>query len=291
MKKIKYIYFLIFVFCFPMFVQAKDVEMTCDYLGTRNTSSGSQNIALRCVVYDNYSHQCYLEFGKQVASNNGNKESILNWTDKIGGDLSDEWTSKKYVEDNHKCLPYIIFNGDFVYKLYGADTEKRKNDIYSYLNNDGYILSLSKEYMSTDGENSYQGNEEPDYKIDDSTNIKSICAMPEYRKPMRFIGIIVNFLKIIIPILIILFGALDLYKAMTSSKDDGWKKALKSIAIRVIAGVFIFLLPGIIQMVLNMVNEWSDYENTWCCCTDCLLNGDCNVNSCNSKTCHIEGTD
>ena len=114
--------------------------------------------------------------------------------------------------------------------------------------------------------------------------------MPSYRKPMRFIGTIINFLKIIIPIVIIGFGIMDLYKAVTGSKDDEIKKAVKSIIIRTIAGIFIFLLPGIVQFVLNWVNEWSNYENSWCCCTDCLLNPDCDVNSCNSNSCKIEGT-
>ena len=84
---------------------------------------------------------------------------------------------------------------------------------------------------------------------------------------------------------------LDFYKAITSSKDEGLGKAFKSLIIRAIAGVCIFLLPGIVQLVLNMVNEWSDYSNNWCCCTECLLNGDCDVNSCSSDSCRIEGMD
>ena len=63
------------------------------------------------------------------------------------------------------------------------------------------------------------------------------------------------------------------------------------IAIRVLAGVFIFFLPGIVQFVLNMVNEWSDYKNDWCCCTECILNSDCEVNSCSSNKCKIEGVE
>jgi len=130
---------------------------------------------------------------------------------------------------------------------------------------------------------------DPDYPVTDTT-VTSICANPSYRKPMKFIGTIVNFLKIIVPIVIIGFGILDLYKAVTANKDDGLKKAFKSIAIRVIAGVFIFLLPGIVQFILNMVNEWSNYKNDWCCCTDCILNSNCDVNSCSSDSCRIEGT-
>ena len=129
----------------------------------------------------------------------------------------------------------------------------------------------------------------PDYKIEDAS-IGGLCNKSSYRKPMKFLGTLVNFFKYIVPIAIILFGLMDLYKAVTASKDDAIKKAVKSIAVRVIAGVFIFFLPGIVQFILNMVNEWSEYKNDWCCCTECLLNPDCNVNSCSSDSCHIEGT-
>ena len=122
-------------------------------------------------------------------------------------------------------------------------------------------------------------------------DVYSICSSPSYRKPMLFLGKILNFVKIIVPIVIIVFGVLDFYKAITSSKDEGLSKAFKSLIIRAIAGVCIFLLPGIVQLVLNMVNEWSDYSNNWCCCTECLLNGDCDVNSCSSDSCRIEGMD
>ncbi len=122
-------------------------------------------------------------------------------------------------------------------------------------------------------------------------DVIDICSDPSYRKPMLFLGKILSFVKIIVPIVIIVFGVMDFYKAITSSKDDGLSKAVKSLVIRVIAGVCIFLLPGIVQLVLNMVNEWSDYSNNWCCCTECLLNGDCDVNSCSSDSCRIEGMD
>lgn len=122
--------------------------------------------------------------------------------------------------------------------------------------------------------------------------VAGICAQPYYRKPMKFIGTLVNFVKIIVPIVIIGFGIIDLYKALTSPKEDGaLAKAIRMIAIRVLAGVFIFFLPGIVQFVLNMVNEWSDYKNDWCCCTECILNSDCDVNSCSSNKCKIEGVE
>ena len=134
-------------------------------------------------------------------------------------------------------------------------------------------------------------DEETEIPIDPDGEVTpaSVCASPSYRKVMKVGGIILNLVRILVPIAIIIFGAIDLYKAITSSDDKRINKAAKSIIVRVIAGVAIFLLPGIVQFALNMVNEWSDYKNSWCCCTDCLLNPDCDVNSCNSDSCKIEG--
>ena len=145
--------------------------------------------------------------------------------------------------------------------------------------NDGFIVSDSLILL----------DDETDYSVVD-TNVEDICASRNYRVPMRFLGITLNFVKIVVPVLIILFGLIDLYKAITTSKDDAIKKAVKSIALRVVAGVFVFLLPGLVQFALNLVQEWSDYQVNWCCCTECLLNGDCNVNidSC-SNSCSIGG--
>lgn len=125
---------------------------------------------------------------------------------------------------------------------------------------------------------------------EDQWTPQKTCSSPEYRKPAKYIGTVVNFIRIIVPIVIILLGVKDLYSGMTANKDEGMKKAVRTIVIRVGAGLAIFLIPGLIQFILNMVNEWSDYKNNWCCCTECILNSDCDTNSCSSDSCHIEGT-
>lgn len=126
------------------------------------------------------------------------------------------------------------------------------------------------------------------YDVKDTT-VGEICSMPQYRKVAKFFGSIVTFVKYIIPIIIIAFGIMDLYNAVTSAKDDQIKKSFKSIGVRVAAGVLVFLLPGLVQFFFNMLNDWSNYKVDVCCCTECILNSSCDVNSCNSKSCKIEG--
>lgn len=170
----------------------------------------------------------------------------------------------------------VIISLVFAFLFFGGISENVSAKMIDYQEKVNGPVFMNSSFQLLDGESN-------------EITVNDICSDSSYRKPMLFLGKILNFVKIIVPIVIIIFGVLDFYKAITSHKDEGLSKAFKSLIIRAIAGVCIFLIPGIIQLVLNMVNEWSDYENDWCCCTECLLNGDCDVNSCSSNSCRIEG--
>ena len=84
------------------------------------------------------------------------------------------------------------------------------------------------------------------------------------------IGPIVNLLKngvlpifqIGIPILLIIFGSIDLGKAVMSSDDKEIKGATGKLIKRIIMGVVIFFIPFIITLVMNVVASNSDKEAT-----------------------------
>ena len=54
------------------------------------------------------------------------------------------------------------------------------------------------------------------------------------------VGKLLSVFKIVIPLLIIIFGMIDLGKAVVASKDDEIKKAAKSLGFRALAGILIF---------------------------------------------------
>jgi len=299
MKKI--LFFMLIFFCNVYVVFAKDIAMTCVYNNDASIS-GDPNwkVGIRCVIYNNYSHQCYVERGSDDASVDSNKESILNWTDSRG--LG--WTAKNEIYRYKRCPEHVVFSLQTTtgMKVYAAKDTSMAHDFLNKLGTTYkyYIATLSKEYRGVlfDGETSSEEEEkpsepsytDPDYKITD-TDVQTVCSSPSYRKPAKFVGTIVNFLRIIIPIVIIVMGIMDLYKGVTGAKDDALKKSVKSLGLRAIAGVAIFLLPGLVLLVLSLINEWSDYKNTWCCCAECILNSDCDTSTCNSDSCRIEGTD
>ena len=90
------------------------------------------------------------------------------------------------------------------------------------------------------------------------------------RSTFIMIGHIVRIAKILVPILIIGFGMIDLFKAVVGSKDDNIKKSAKSLVMRLIAGVCIFFLPSLVDFVFSLVDGWSNYQTNYQECFKCI---------------------
>lgn len=85
------------------------------------------------------------------------------------------------------------------------------------------------------------------------------------------IGHVVRLAKILIPIIIIGFGMMDLFKAIIGSKDDEIKKSIKSLIMRCVAGVCIFFLPAFIDLIFSWVDGWeTNYQGSYEECFKCI---------------------
>ncbi len=85
-----------------------------------------------------------------------------------------------------------------------------------------------------------------------------------------FIGTFITVLKIVIPIIIIIMGAIDLGKAVIATKEDEIKKASTSLFKRLIAGLIIFFIPTIVNAVFGLVSSFSEVESDYQVCFDCI---------------------
>lgn len=83
----------------------------------------------------------------------------------------------------------------------------------------------------------------------------SFCA--DTASIWKLIGNILAIFKIVIPILVIIFGAIDFGKAVIASKDDEIKKAAKSLLMRVVAGIVIFFIPTIVAACFKLADGFS----------------------------------
>ena len=80
----------------------------------------------------------------------------------------------------------------------------------------------------------------------------------------------ITIIKIVVPILLIVFGMLDLGKAVMAQKEDEIKKGQQTFVKRLIAAVVVFLVVFIVQIVFNLVANDND-GNIWGC-VDYLIN-------------------
>ena len=104
---------------------------------------------------------------------------------------------------------------------------------------------------------------------------KSFCVGTA--KLWKLVGRILLVFKIVIPLLVIVFGMIDLGKAVVASKDDEIKKAAKSLGMRALAGVLIFFIPTIVAFIFNMVDSFSE-DTDYSTCSKCITNpGECDV--------------
>ena len=94
----------------------------------------------------------------------------------------------------------------------------------------------------------------------------------------QIIGWVLWVFKIVIPIVIIVFGMIDLGKAVVASKDDEIKKSVKSLVMRAIAGVIIFFIPTLVGAIFGLVGEFNDNRDEYNVCQQCISSpgGTCN---------------
>lgn len=90
---------------------------------------------------------------------------------------------------------------------------------------------------------------------------------------VQLIGWVLTIFKVAIPLLIVVLGGFDLGKAVMAGKDDEIKKNAKSLGVRAIAGILIFLLPNIVLAVFGLFNTFNESAQSvnFPVCKKCLL--------------------
>ncbi len=67
-----------------------------------------------------------------------------------------------------------------------------------------------------------------------------------------------DFCKIVIPLLIIGLSTYDFIKALTQKDEKNMKKAFQNFVKRVICAVVLFLLPTLLELLLDLIGLSSD---------------------------------
>ncbi len=87
---------------------------------------------------------------------------------------------------------------------------------------------------------------------------------------IRILKGVLKYVAIIIPIALMLFGIIDLGKAVIASDEKEVKSAQSRLIKRVVYAIVIFLVPSLISLVMNLVALGADQSETnttdWASC-------------------------
>lgn len=138
----KAIFFLVLIVTSIEIVSAKQTIHTCEYYKPYDQLSSSEQAGVLCEIYDDYSHQCYMEVGSNKATTSSNKESIQNWGSAIGLD----WRARDYVKNNNKCPDYLLIkidSGINGYEIHAVEDQQSMLDLQSKLEGQRYFATLN----------------------------------------------------------------------------------------------------------------------------------------------------
>lgn len=99
----------------------------------------------------------------------------------------------------------------------------------------------------------------------------NICANESISRLIIILGIVLNIIKILIPLIIIIMGIKDFFYASVNSDKEAIQKASKKLGTRIIAGLIIFFIPTIVEFGLSLIDD-DEINSMFKGCTKCLLN-------------------
>lgn len=68
------------------------------------------------------------------------------------------------------------------------------------------------------------------------------------------INLVLQYVRIIVPILVILLGTLDFAKAVMAGKEDNMRKAQQDFIKRVLMGVAVFFVPLLVDLIMDLAD-------------------------------------
>ena len=89
----------------------------------------------------------------------------------------------------------------------------------------------------------------------------------------NIVATIIKMIKIVVPILLIIWGMLDFAKSVVAKKEEDAKKYQKAFINRLISAAVVFLIVFIVQFAVNLMTSIEDKTNekgetvadTWSC--------------------------
>lgn len=124
----------------------------------------------------------------------------------------------------------------------GSDTDHSSGDFYSKPG------SISIDDLRDDI-NSYKDDADCNSLLGSTEDEESVAWLLQQ---------LLNYVKILGPILVVILSSLDFAKAIIASDDDNMKKSEKKLMVRLILAVALFLIPTLVSVILNIFGITTD---------------------------------
>lgn len=92
--------------------------------------------------------------------------------------------------------------------------------------------------------------------------LDGICSNATMADVMDLVQLVMKVICILVPIVMIVLGTFDLFKAVTAGKEEDIKKKQKALITRLIAGVLVFLVPTIVSLLTSLMGT-EDWKDCW----------------------------
>lgn len=90
-----------------------------------------------------------------------------------------------------------------------------------------------------------------------------ICQDDTMLKVFGLVKFVLNVICVIVPIVMIVLGTIDLFKAVVASKEEEIKKRQNTLITRLIAGIIVFLVPAIVTLIMGLIGQGGTGKNDW----------------------------
>ena len=112
---------------------------------------------------------------------------------------------------------------------------------------------------SSDGSVTLDDLKEDLNSYNQSTTCNGILGEPDNEESVAWLlQQILNYIKILGPILVVILSSMDFAKAIIASDDESMKKAEKKLMIRLVLAVALFLVPTLVSVMLNVLGYTAD---------------------------------
>ena len=98
-------------------------------------------------------------------------------------------------------------------------------------------------------------------------------------KIANLVRTVILVIQIAVPVVLVIFGMLDLFKGITAQKEDEIKKGQQTFIKRLFAAVLVFFVIAIVKLLIGFVSN--DTNINIFDCADCFINGVNEDGTCN----------